>query len=114
MAWSRCFVRGENFPGELVNEPGLVGFYVIRFVEAPSAEDAESHALQVLRSEPKLAPPPDLTPSGLTRVHFEQIEELDPSGVPAQQPGFTWYPMDAPESGPRTAAIARCPTRACS
>src|SRR4051794_18549300 len=34
MAWFRCCVRGENFPGQLVCEAGLVGFYVTRFVEA--------------------------------------------------------------------------------
>ena len=97
MAWFRCLIRGENFPGNLVGEPGLVGFYVTRFVEASRAEDAESCALQALRSEPKLARPSDQTPPGLPRVHFEEIQELHASEVPAQQPGFTWYPMNTSE-----------------
>lgn len=96
MAWFRCFIRGENFPGELIGQPGLVGFYLTRFVEAVNAEEAETRAMQGLRSEPKLAPPPGYKPSGITRVWFEEIAELPADQVPARQPGFAWYPMETP------------------
>jgi hypothetical protein len=26
MAWFKCFIEGENFPGKLVEQDGLVGF----------------------------------------------------------------------------------------
>jgi hypothetical protein len=60
MAWFRCFICGENFPGQLIGETQLVGFYVTRFVEATDAAGAEAAALQALRAEPQLAPAPGL------------------------------------------------------
>ena len=95
MAWFRCFIRGENFPGELAGEPGLVGFYVTRFVEAANAEEAEGHAMAALRAEPNLVPPAEYQPSGIARVYFEEITELRQEQIPPQQPGFVWHPMDA-------------------
>jgi hypothetical protein len=98
LAWYRCFIRGENFPGDLVGEGELLGFYVTRFVEAGSETEAESTALQALRSEPKLARPPELNRADpLARVYFEEICEVLPALVPNPQPGFSWYPMKPTE-----------------
>jgi hypothetical protein len=94
MAWFRCFIRGENFPGPLVGEAGAVGFYVTRFVEAADAEAAEVAALQTLRAEPKLSPPSGYTPSGKARVFFEEIAELAADQVPQVQPGLVWHLME--------------------
>lgn len=94
MAWFRCFIRGENFPVQLVGGGGPLGFYVTRFVDASDAESAEVAALQGLRAEPKLAPPPGYVPSGEARVFFEEIVELAAERVPEVQPGFVWYPMN--------------------
>ena len=98
MAWYRCFIRGENFLGDLVGEGELLGFYVTRFVEAASEAEAESAALQALRSEPRLARPMELNRAdALARVYFEEICEVLPGSVPKPQPGFSWYPMKATE-----------------
>jgi hypothetical protein len=78
----------------MIGEADLVGFYVTRFVEAMEVEAAESVALQLLRSEPKLAPPHGFTPSGQARVIFEEIAEVDAENVPATELGFAWYPMN--------------------
>lgn len=94
MPWYRCMIRGENFPGQVIGEPGRVGFFLIRFVEAEDAASAESSALHLLRAEPKLAPPPGHTPKGDARVYFEHIEELALGAVPPVQPGFAWYRME--------------------
>ena len=98
MAWFRCFIRGENFPGQMIGEARPIGFYVTRFVEAADPESAEVAALQALRDDPNLALPPGHTPSGQERVFFEEVEELTAEHVPAVQPGFTLYPMDGAEA----------------
>ena len=96
MAWFRCVIRGDNFPGQMIGESGPVGFTVTRFVEADDVAAAETVGLQSLRAEPKLAPPPGYTPSGVARVFFEEIAELPAAKVPAVPPGFVWYPMEDP------------------
>ena len=103
MAWFQCFIRGENFPGQLIGEPGPVGFYVTRFVEAADPEAAEAAALRGLRAEPKLAPPSGFIPMGQTRVFFEEITEPAAEQVPAVQPGFAWHPMEDADAEPGAA-----------
>ena len=104
MTWFRCFVHGENFPGQLIGEAGPVGFYVTRFVEAADAGDAEAAALRALRAEPRLAPPPGWTPAGLAKVYFQEIEEVAADRVAAVPPGFTWYRMEGAAAEPGGAA----------
>src|SRR5579884_539933 len=103
MAWFRCLIRGEHFPGELAGEAQPVGFYVTRFVEAPDLEAAKIAVLQTLRADSKLAPPPGFTPTGQSRVFFEEIVELAAEQVPAVQPGFVWYPMQDADTEPGAA-----------
>ena len=97
MAWFKCLMRGEHFPGQLADHDGRFGFYVARFVEAGDANQAEIAALQKLRDEPRLAPPPGYAPTGQAKVFFEEIEELAADRVPPTQPGFAWYPMKVAE-----------------
>ena len=99
MPWFRCFIRGENFPDPLAPQDVLAGFYVTRFVKARNAAEAETRALEVLRADPRLAPPAGYQPKGIARVHFEEIEAITRAEVPDPQPGFAWYPMDS--DGPR-------------
>lgn len=93
MAWFRCFICGENFPGQMIGDAGPVGFYVTRFVEAADATEAEAAALRALRAEPKMAPRSGHTPFGQARVFFEVVEELAAVEVPRVQPGFAWHRM---------------------
>ena len=94
MAWFRCLVRGENFPGQLIDKPGLVGFYVTKFIEAVDPSVAEVAALEELRKESKLTPPQGCAPSKSARIFFKEIEELATDYVPVEQLGFAWYAMD--------------------
>jgi len=98
MAWFRCFIRGENFPGQAVGESGLVGFFVTRHVEAADAEAAETAVLEELRTE--LTPPPGYVPTGRARVFFEEITEVEAEQVPAIQPGFAWHLMNDADPDP--------------
>ena len=95
MAWFRCFVRGENFPAQIVGESGLVGFYVTRHAEAADAAAAETAVLEELRTE--LTPPPGHIPTGRARVFFEEIAEVDAEQVSAIPPGFAWHSMNDAE-----------------
>jgi len=95
MAWFRCFIRGENFAADVDGQRGLYGWYTTRFVEAASAEEAETMALQGLKAEPKLAPPAWYKPVATARVFFEKIAEIPAGDVPAPQPGFVWYAMES-------------------
>jgi hypothetical protein len=76
MAWFRCFINGENFPGQLIGEGRPIGFYLTRFVEANDTAEAESVALQALRTDPKLATMSGYSPSAEVRVFFEKIEQV--------------------------------------
>jgi hypothetical protein len=93
VAWFRCSIHGESFPGQLIGEAGLVGFYTARFVEATDADAAETNTLLGLRADPKLTLPADDAPSGQAKVYFEEIEEIAAERVPLVQPGFVFYLM---------------------
>ena len=92
MTLFRCFARGENFPSIRGTEK-LQGFYTTRFVEAPSAEEAELEALGMLREEYQfteeqklLAPEP--------KVYFEEVVEVSPDTPRVPNRGATWFDMD--------------------
>ncbi len=90
MAWFKCSIEGENFPGVLVRKKGLVGFHTTRWVEAPSADEAEALALEALRVEPNFQiKTPDIANDA--KVYFNEIVEVDgPGGVNS---GATWFSM---------------------
>lgn len=90
MPWFKCSIEGENFPGALIRSKGLVGFYTTRWVEASSPDEAESAALNLLRSEPsfQLKSPANTSDA---KVYFTEIVEVDgPGGVNG---GAAWYEM---------------------
>lgn len=89
----RCFIRGENFPGSLAGQPGLIGFYTTRFVEALSASEAELVALDLLRAEPEfeLVRPEDRVEDA--QVYFEQIEEVPMESDRGPCKGFSFFSM---------------------
>ncbi|MCW2004286.1 hypothetical protein FHY30_003085 [Xanthomonas arboricola] len=93
MSLFRCFIRGEHFPGSLLGESEPVGFYTTRFVEAPSALDAERAALALLRAEPEfeLVRPEDRMEDA--QVYFEKIEEVPEELGRGPDGGFTFFPM---------------------
>ncbi|RIA35535.1 hypothetical protein DFR49_4315 [Hephaestia caeni] len=91
----RCFVRGENFPGELVGASQFMGFYTTRWIEAPTAEAAETAGVEMLRAEYRFSEEekqraPD------ARVYFEEVVEV-PADTPQIPPnsGATWFEMDS-------------------
>jgi hypothetical protein len=92
----RCFIRGENFPGELMGMKGLAGFYTTRWVEATSPEEAEAKALEILRADPdlKVSSPKIRERGDKARVYFEKIDPVRPGIKTGPNKGATWFEMD--------------------
>ncbi len=84
-------IEGENFPGQLIQQAGLYGFWASRVVEATSAEDAEFRALAILRAEPtfSLGDRPEAVEA---KVYFHEIEEVEGPMGPIS--GATWFRMN--------------------
>lgn len=89
----RCFIRGENFPGKLLERPGLLGFHTTRFVEAESPEQAELLALDLLRDDAGLAVAAEHRTQE-AQVFFETIEEIPADSARTPNKGFTFFPME--------------------
>jgi hypothetical protein len=90
MAWFRCFVRGENFPGELIGEVAQIGFYTTRFIEASNANEAEQLVLEGLVAEESLKLPKDITKPTDTKIYFESINEISFHDIGSNS-GFTFF-----------------------
>lgn len=95
MKWYKCSLQGVNFPGELINESKLIGFYTTRFVEANTVDEAELIAISLLRNDKKLKLPSGTKPPKDAKISFEKVEEIDINEVPGEQMGFTFYVMDS-------------------
>ena len=89
----RCFVHGENFPGEMLSLPYSIGFYTTRYIAAADAEAAEMAVLSLLREDPSLQLPQGLEKPKDARVYFERIEEVPNDTPPIPNGGFTFYQM---------------------
>ncbi len=94
MPWFRCFIRGENFPAGTDDSGRLVGFFTTRFVEADNEDDAEERGLERLLADPWLASLRGDPALGRATVSIQETDEVPADSVPAQPPGFTFFPMD--------------------
>ena len=94
MKWYRCLIRGENFPGQLIGENLLIGFFVTQFVQDSSPEAAELKVLALLKKHKSLQLPEGVEKPTATKVYFEEIVEVCAEDVPKEQSGFSFYPMD--------------------
>lgn len=101
-----CFVHGRDFPGELIGEQGLVGFYTTRIVSAETPEQAEQAALESLRSDEKLQ-----LPAGLDKAKARNaaifVEEMSEAKDDQEINGFTWYTNDDVTGKAETDEVAR-------
>lgn len=93
MPFYRCFIRGENFPGECIGSTGLYGFYTSRWVEAVSPAKAEIEALAALRKDPSFALPEGFTKPVSSCVFVEEIVQIRKL-PPMRGGGATWFADD--------------------
>jgi hypothetical protein len=88
----RCSICGENFPGQLLGQDDLVGFYTTRYVDADTPEQAEHLALELLRDDPSLELAPEhRTPNA--KVYFERIDEIPANEQQEPNAGFVFFTM---------------------
>ena len=92
MAWYKCFIEGQNFPGYIIGESAPVGFYTTRFVQAASQEEAEQLALNKLKTDENLTLPNGIEKPTNAKVFFERIEEVSVDAI-GSNGGFTFYVM---------------------
>lgn len=96
LAWFRCVVVGENFylPGEQTDDgPVLVGFEVVRCVEARDEHEAEMLVLAGLRADSPFIAPAEGGAEAEAVVLFDDIVCFD--GPPTQPDGgFIVFHMD--------------------
>ena len=88
----RCSIWGENFPGVLLGGSEPIGFYATRFVEAPTASEAELLALVMLRGEEIFNVPAESRTEG-ARVFFEKVVEVAPDAERQSNSGFSFFVM---------------------
>ncbi len=94
MKWYKCFIKGVNFPGVLIQEQGLIGFYLTRYVEANSVKLAETLVLRNLKENTHLKLPEGVPLPINSKLYFEYIEEVEKKSVPDIEPGFAFYVME--------------------
>lgn len=90
----RCFIRGENFPGELIGLTAAVGFRATRFVDAASAPEAEQLAVAALRQDAELTVTSEPRVKN-AKVYFESIVEVPADTQREPNSGFTFFTMPA-------------------
>lgn len=89
----RCYIRGENFPGELLGHEAAIGFYATRFVDAVSAAEAERIAVAALRQEAALTVTVEPRVKN-AKVYFESIVEVSADTERKPNSGFSFFPME--------------------
>ena len=88
----RCSIRGDNFPGKLIGKAEPVGFFTTRYIDAASAEEAESLVVELLREDSDLDVPAKYRTQE-AKVFFERIVEVAPGTERKPNKGFTFFVM---------------------
>ncbi len=93
MQFFRFLIRGEKFPGDLIGERRLVGFYATRFVQALDLQAAKRLALESLHKEDALQSKSDQTSEA--KVYFEEVVEVsaDDAALASGGVGITFITM---------------------
>lgn len=96
MPWFRTFIRGEHFLLESEGQVRALGFYTTRFVEAADPEAAEFAAVDLIRTDQKIRNSVRNHRSDPPKMFVDEIEEIEPINVPANNPGYAFFPEDGP------------------
>lgn len=91
MRYFRVLLLGEHYKLTWLNRPRFMGFYVTRFVECSSIEEAQSLALASIRSDESLnsmVMNDEHDPPSLRVDSLEEISKFDFAETP---PGFVYF-----------------------
>jgi hypothetical protein len=96
----KVFLNGRNFWIKVDGHLKRKGFYTTRFVEAKTAKEAKTLAVELVRSEPFLRAAVKNDKSNPPMIYLEDIETV-PSFEGVGQPGagHTWYDQDSSAKG---------------
>jgi hypothetical protein len=72
----RVLIKGQNFLLNKDGETPKTGFYTTRFVEAQDAKQAEAVAIELIKSDAKLADIVLNKRGDTPRLHIEEVEEV--------------------------------------
>ncbi len=89
----QCLIRGENFPGMIIGEDGLVGFFTTRWVDASDEVAAEEMALARLKDEALFEVVPEFRNSE-SRIYFDEIVAVAERPSDIIEGGATWFSME--------------------
>jgi len=88
-------IHGVNFLIRDVKilEPALRGFYINAYIETVTPKDAESRALELVRTSPKLRAAVANSPENPPRMFVEELAELSdwPDDCSLPLSGFVFY-----------------------
>jgi hypothetical protein len=85
-------VRGEGFLLAFDDGVKRAGFFTTRFVEAPTAKDAELRAIDLIRDDPELVPAVRNAPDDSPMLYADSIREVPDFGdVEPPGRGYTLY-----------------------
>ena len=72
----RVLINGQNFLLNIDGEIQKTGFYTTRFVEAQDAKQAETVAIELIKSDSKLADIVLNKRGDTPMLHIEEVEEV--------------------------------------
>lgn len=90
----KCFVRGENFPGDVTGLSCLVGFYTTRYVRANHISEIEPIIWQSILNDARLSPSLSRCNLSDIKIILEDIERISEDAFDQESQGFVWYEMD--------------------
>lgn len=93
MAWYKCVIEGQKFPGILAHTEGLVGFRTTRVVEAGTRDEAQFKAIAAIRNDASLQLPEGVNAPRDASLRFESIEEIASHEKSEVDTDFSFYTM---------------------
>lgn len=87
----RVLILGEHYKLDWLGRPRYMGFYVTRFVECHSVEEAEELALASVRNDETLQSKIMNEKHDPPRLHVDGLEEISKLDVAPTPPGFVYF-----------------------
>lgn len=87
----RVLILGEHYKIDWLGRPRYMGFYVTRFVECNSAEEAERLAITCVQNDESLQSKIMNEKHDPPRLRVDGLEEISKFDVAPSPPGFVFF-----------------------